>query len=47
MMVLEPVLLEIPRVEVVQEFPADVVMAPKPVWLEILRAWRALELSVA
>uniref|UniRef100_A0A2N9F891 Uncharacterized protein n=1 Tax=Fagus sylvatica TaxID=28930 RepID=A0A2N9F891_FAGSY len=46
-MVLEPVLLVIPRVWVVQEFPADVVMAPKPVWLEILRAWRALELSVA
>ncbi len=46
-MVLEPALLVIPRVLIVQEFPADVVMALKPVGLEILRAWRALELSVA
>ncbi|GMY39429.1 hypothetical protein FCV25MIE_34673 [Fagus crenata] len=45
-MVLEPVLLVIPWVWVVQEFPTDVVMTLEPVGLEILRAWRALGLSI-
>ena len=46
-MALEPVLLMILRASVVQEFPADDVMAPKPVVLEILQAWMALRQNVA
>jgi hypothetical protein len=37
MRVPEPALLVIPRVLIVQEFPADVVTALKPIGLEMVR----------